>query len=393
MYKSPATLTFLLSSLFTLGTPSPVDTAANVHQKRAEYVRGISSLEVKRSENGPVITQNFPDPSIIKVGSTWWAFATESAGTGINIPMASSTDFKTWIVTSQDALPNTPPWVNMTAQALWAPDANQLDDGTFVLYFSAAVNNNSAHHCVGAATSKNVNGPYVPQSDPLFCPIQQGGAIDPAGFKDWQVKGNWTAVNGNWNSKRAAKYSNNNNNSWTNASWSQGGMGGQRYITYKVDGNSLGNGDLAGYGNCGNTVSPIVPTPIVLQAVAADGVTIQGSAVTILNNNGLSDNGVVEAPSLVKSAGGEYVLFFSNGCYDTANYTVNYATASSVSGPYTRNGPLFQTGTDGLYAPGGADVLWDAQHMVFHADYPDHNATNRPMYTAIINIQGNTVTA
>ena len=247
------------------------------------------------------------------------------------------------------------------------------------MYFSAAVNNDSAHHCVGAATSKNANGPYVPQSDPLFCPLTQGGAIDAAGFKDWQQVGNWTDSG--------------NNNSWTNASWSQGGYGGQRYVTYKVDGNSLGNGDLPGYGNCGNTVSPIVPTPIMLQAVAADGVTPQGSATTILNNNGLSDNGVVEAPSLVKTSSGEYVLFFSNGCYDTANYTVNYATASSANGPYTRYGPLFQTGTDGLYAPGGADILWDASHMVFHADYGNENATLRAMYTAIVDIQGNTVTA
>ena len=270
------------------------------------------------------------------------------------------------------------------------------DDGTFVLYFSAAVNNDSAHHCVGAATSNSANGPYVPQSDPLFCPLDQGGAIDPAGFKDWQTKGNWTQTSGSSPSSYTQgkhSFTTYNNNSWTNASWSQGGLGGQRYVTYKVDGNSIGNGDLPDYGDCGNTVSPIVPTPIILQAVAADGVTPQGASTTILNNNGLSDNGVVEAPSLVKTASGEFVLFFSNGCYDTVNYTVNYATASSVTGPYTRYGPLFQTGTDGLYAPGGADILWDAQHMVFHADYPYQNASNRALYTAVVNIQGNTVTA
>ena len=253
------------------------------------------------------------------------------------------------------------------------------------MYFSAAVNNNSAHHCVGAATSKTVNGPYDPQPNPLFCPVQQGGAIDPAGFKDWAKQGNWTVPSGSGNQG--------SDNSWTNPTWSNGGSGGQRYVVYKVDGNSLGNGNAPGYSSCGNTVDPIVATPIMLQPVEADGVTPQGTATTILNNNGISDEGVTEAPSLVKTPSGEFVLFFSSGCYAGPNYTVNYATASSVTGPYTRNGPLFKTGDDNLYAPGGADILWDAAHMVFHADYPNQNATNRAMYTAIVDIQGNKVTA
>ena len=92
----------------------------------------------------------------------------------------------------------------------------------------------------------------------------------------------------------------------------------------------------------------------MLQAVAADGVTLQGAPVTLLDNDGVSDDGVVEAPSLVKSASGEYVLFFSSGCYSTADYTVNYAVSTGgIDGPYIRKGPLLATGDDGLYAPGG----------------------------------------
>ena len=81
-------------------------------------------------------------------------------------------------------------------------------DGSFVMYYSATTTTDTSKHCVGAATASKVTGPYTPVgSSALICPLAQGGAIDAAGYYD----------NGN------------------------------RYITYKVDGNSLGHG-----GACGN---------------------------------------------------------------------------------------------------------------------------------------------
>ena len=265
------------------------------------------------------------------------------------------------------------------------------------MYFSGAVNGNSSHHCIGAATSKDILGPYQPGAEPFSCPLAIGGAIDSSGFKDYSQKGS------GWGYGNAAQDDagwqdwHNNNHSWSandpwgigapgvNPTYSEGGNGGQRYVVYKVDGNSIGNG-----GTCGNTVPPIVPTPIILQAVAPDGVTPQGPNITILDNAGLSDDGVVEAPSLVKSAEGEYVLFFSSGCYANSTYTVNYAVSNKIVGPYERRGPLLQTGDDGLYAPGGADVLWDARHIVFHADLGT-TADVRQMYVGVIDIQGQKV--
>lgn len=119
-----------------------------------------------------------------------------------------------------------------------------------------------------------------------------------------------------------------------------------------MDGNSVGGGLCSAHPN-----RTIAPTPIILQPVKNDGVTLDGAASTLLDNAGVSDDGVVEAPSLVKGPQGQYVLFFSSGCYSTPNYTVSYATASSVKGPYARRAqPLLKTGDMGLFAPGGADV-------------------------------------
>jgi beta-xylosidase len=104
----------------------------------------------------------------------------------------------------------------------------------------------------------------------------QGGAIDPSGFQD---------------------------------------ADGTRYVVYKIDGNNIGHG-----GSCNNGVAPIVPTPIMLQQVESDGITLVGGAQEILTN-GEYDGPLVEAPSLSRisdpsSAGGQlYILFFSSNCF------------------------------------------------------------------------------
>ena len=108
--------------------------------------------------------------------------------------------------------------------------------------------------------------------------------------------------------------------------------------------------------------------------------TFVGGSVTILDNDGLSDQGVVEAPSLVR-VGGTYILFFSSGCFTTSNYTVSYATSSDIKGPYERAAkPLFETGDYDLLAPGGMDIDLDGKHMLFHADY----GHGRTLYEAFI---------
>lgn len=173
----------------------------------------ISISNIKRSVSGPAIIPNFPDPCVIKVGSTWYAFATRNKGTTTpKIQVASSQDFNNWTIstnangTAMDALPTLPAWVDTSSAHsfnTWAPDVSQLDDGTFVMYYAAtAAASTSGKHCVGAATSANVTGPYIPQAAAMFCNLTVGGAIDPAGFRDHN---------------------------------------GQRYVVYKVDGNSIGH--------------------------------------------------------------------------------------------------------------------------------------------------------
>ena len=62
---------------------------------------------------GPVITQNFPDPSIINVDGVWYAFATNN---GVHqIPTASSPDLDTWTISGSDALARLGAWATSGA--------------------------------------------------------------------------------------------------------------------------------------------------------------------------------------------------------------------------------------------------------------------------------------
>lgn len=132
-------------------------------------------------------------------------------------------------------------------------------------------------------------------------------------------------------------------------------------------------------------------TPIRVQRLADNGTALLDSPTTILDNEGASDEGIIEAPDLHR-LGDTWYLFFSANCYTNENYNVHYATASAVTGPYTRAGrPLFMTG-DGndLVAPGGADLDHDGRHMLFHAQ---NGNGGRAMYTALLKFDGDNVSA
>ena len=158
------------------------------------------------------------------------------------------------------------------------------------MYYSATAASDTTAHCVGTATATNIRGPYTPQATAFACPTVQGGAIDPAGHHH---------------------------------------PDGSIYVVYKVDGTNRGHG-----GSCNNGVAPIQSTPIMLQKMAADGITPVGSLVQILDRDA-GDGPLVEAPSLIY-VNNVFFLFFSSGCYAETTYDTSYATATSVTGPYTK---------------------------------------------------------
>lgn len=81
-------------------------------------------LGLTASESTRVIDADFADPCVIQTSDQYYAFATN--GNGVNVQVASSSDFSTWnLMSGTDALPGPfPSWV-ASSPAIWAPDVIQ----------------------------------------------------------------------------------------------------------------------------------------------------------------------------------------------------------------------------------------------------------------------------
>lgn len=263
----------------------------------------------------PVIDQDFADPDVLKVGDTYYAYATNSGGR--NIQVARSADLVAWEILD-DALPLQPDWAALNFGLIWAPEVTSWDGGrTFTMYFVAR-DTASDKQCIGVATSTQPAGPFKGVGErPLICQADQGGSIDASAFTDDD---------------------------------------GQRYLLWKNDGNCCG-----------------LDTWLYIQPVAADGLTLTGQPTQLIKADRGWEGQLVEAPTLWKQAG-KYYLFYSANSYAGVDYAIGYALADAPTGPYTKpsDGPLFATDPASGVAlgPGGQDVVLDDDGetwLMYHA--------------------------
>lgn len=256
------------------------------------------------------IDQDFPDPALLPVAGRYWLYSTNS-GVG-NLPVASASSAYGTYRIHGDGLPVLGAWAS--PGFTWAPDVTALDDGSYLVYYTAR-HTESGRQCVGAARSADPGGPFEPiGTEPLYCPVDEGGAIDAAAFVD---------------------------------------ADGDRYVTWKNDGNAIG-----------------LPTHLYIQQVEDDGVTPIGDPIKALTNDPNTEGGLIEAPYLVQH-NRRYYLFYSYGSWQNETYTTGYAVAEKLDGPWVRAAqPLMTTqsmkGT--VIGPGGASFAGDlvAMHGVVH---------------------------
>ena len=291
-----------------------------------------------RSAPKPVIDANFADPDILQVGRVYHAYATNDGGR--NIQHETSTDLVHWTA-RPDALPTLGAWTGScsfapggaTDHCVWAPDVSAVPGG-YAMYYTAR-DALAPRQCIGMAFSTSPDGPFVPMgADPLVCPDGQrgtadlGGAIDPSTYVE----------------------------------------NGHRYLLWKADGNCCS-----------------LPATIYLQPLSADGRTLTGPPTRLTSNDLPFEGHVVEAPTLVKHAG-IYYLFFSANDFGGGNYRTGYATATSLTGPFTPSHTELMT-TDLFHGtvigPGGQDVITTAggrTEIVFHGWDPTYSY--RAMYVS-----------
>ena len=129
------------------------------------------------------------------------------------------------------------------------------------------------------------------------------------------------------------------------------------YLVWKVDGNAVGQ-----------------QTPIRIQQLAADGLSLVGAATTLITNDQPWEGGVVEGPWMIAHAGMTY-LFYSGNSYADARYAVGVARAATPLGPFTKASAPIVVTNDQWIGPGHGSVLdvpSGDTYLVYHAWRPGH---------------------
>lgn len=162
-------------------------------------VLAAASITVSASAqvySNPVLDQEFADPTVIRVGSTTYAYATgDRAGSNSATPyilMSKSADLVHWSATTT-VMP-LPAWAT---GATWAPHVvrDTASAHRYVMYFSAKADStlpnvpDDADKCLGVAVARSPEGPFHPQKNPLICGPRFRN-IDPMAFHD-TVAGKW----------------------------------------------------------------------------------------------------------------------------------------------------------------------------------------------------------
>ncbi|MEV5570981.1 family 43 glycosylhydrolase [Spirillospora sp. NPDC052269] len=284
----------------------------------------------------PVVDPGFADPDVIKVAGVYYAYGTNDGAATLPVATAPSPTGP-WTRRPGDGLARLPAWAS--TGRTWAPEVVEPTGPgqPFVLYFSARRRDRDVQ-CVGAATAISPAGPFVPvDGDPVVCPADLGGAIDPAHHVE---------------------------------------PDGTRYLLYKSDGRAT--------------------SAIWVVKLDPDGLHTAGEPPHRLIARDPSDPILVEAPALVRH-GGQYVLFYSSGWYYTSGYQTRYAVAPSLFGPYRKApGTLLSTGGFGgtVQGPGSVSVLSSSDgaddYLVYHGirQYLGGSRVSRAMYVGALGWDG-----
>ena len=281
---------------------------------------------------------DFPDPTVWRVGSRYYAASTTVAA--LSLPVTTSTDLTTWTAAPSSDPDKAKPYDGMPVPARWA-DIHTTSSGrqwgaTWAPSVAAVVNratnkatwvaaysvpNASGRRCISLARSAAPLGPFVDTSSaPLLCGLY--GTIDPQIFVDQ----------------------------------------GRFWLLYKVEGAP----DRIWVRQLNGSASAFAPGsrahPLLAPKLAWEGA-------------------VVENPAMMRFKGTLYLFYSGNG-YGSTRYATGYAICKRITGPCRRVSRLLTTGPY-LAGPGGATPIVDGAgrlRLAYHAwtagnvGYPATNA-------------------
>jgi beta-xylosidase len=226
--------------------------------------------------------------------------------TGYLFPMRVSSNLVDWTPKGTIFTASTKPtWAQGN---FWAPEIHKVGSH-YVAYFTATFTDGKLS--IGAASADSPTGPFNDIGKPLLHDSNMG-LIDPSFIE-------------------------------TN---------GKRYVIWKEDGNAVGK-----------------KTPIHSQELAADGLSVIGTASTLITNDQTWEGALVEGPWMIEH-GGMYYLFYSANGYTSPQYAIGVARSSSPTSGFAKHpGPIVST-TNPWVGPGHNSVVHTpagADYIVYHS--------------------------
>lgn len=286
-------------------------TAATLATKPAAWASrptaAAGSISPIKPGREPAFNRDFPDPSVIRAGKTYYAFSTQTGWerAGHVFPILMSPDLAHWTYAG-DVFAAAPAWGRGD---WWAPTVIARANAYF-LYYSGL--SSTGVHCVAVATAGSPAGPYTDHG-PLACNdgSRAAGYIDASPLI----------------------------------------AGGRAYLYFSVDGPR------------GHNISAL---PLSADMLHVAGPRVQ--LITVTEGWEKAGHGTVEGPS-VFAWGSGYVMLYSGGDW-RGPYGMSYAVGASPLGPFVKSGRRLLGGDGTLVGPGGGSFFVDADgrpDLAYHA--------------------------
>lgn len=278
----------------------------------ASFTVKADTVTTDTKKTNPIAAIDAADPGVVRTSDRWYVYHTGSYKGG-HYPIEMSTRSLTSWTRVGYIFPrgNEPQWA--AGQSFWAPEVHRVND-KYIAYFTTREKDTN-RFVVGAAVADEPEGPFKDIGQPIVR-NETVGLIDVNYFQDSNT--------------------------------------GKKYILWKEDQNDF---------------DPPRPTPIIIQELKADGMTVTGEPKELIRNDRPWEGVLVEAPTLIYHEGW-YYLFYSGNIFAVDEYAVGVARSRDVWGPYEKfTEPIMAQDKD-FSGPGHQFVIQDKEgrwHMFYHA--------------------------
>lgn len=291
---------------------------------------------IKQVPNGPRVFDN-ADPAVLLWQGEIYLFGSTN---NMKVPVRQIDSFGTplaesqtdWAQNARDAMPTRPAWVDASEWQIWAPTVIKLGE-KFVMFFAAARGGTTSDElndkCIGRAEATSPMGPYVPQSAPVYCGLPREGAV---------------------NGQPPSNY-------WGRSALDPEvlrGADGKLYMLVAV-GRTTANIGALKLDSIGRVIGGVNATPTTL---ARQSYPWHDGTVDSTRGPG----SFLENPSMIYDTNTRtYLLFYSAGRWNTANYVTGFGRCATPAGPCVLDSraPMLMRG-NGRTGVGGLTAFRDA---------------------------------